>query len=77
MCFAVAIGINKLSHQIVCAILVGGGKYEIYFSYVIDLVKNSTKEESVQSPDRFVSNSNYRLLFRSLSEALEIAKCFE
>ena len=41
------------------------------------LVKNSTKEESVQSPDRFVSNGNYRLLFRSLSEALQIAKCFE
>jgi hypothetical protein len=42
------------------------------------LVKNSTKEESVnQSPDRFVSNCNYRLLFRSLSEVLQIAKCFE
>jgi hypothetical protein len=41
------------------------------------LVKNSTKEERVQSPDRFVSNGNYRLLFRSLSEALQIAKCFE
>ena len=38
------------------------------------LVKNSTKEESVQSPDRFVSNGDYRLLFRSLSEALQIAK---
>jgi hypothetical protein len=36
-----------------------------------------TKGESVQSPDRFVSNGNYRLLFRSLSEALQIAKCFE
>jgi hypothetical protein len=54
----------------VCAILVGGGKYEIYFSMSF-AVKNSTKEESVQSPDRFVSNDNYRLLFRSLSEALE------
>jgi hypothetical protein len=32
--FAVAIVKNKLS-QIVCAILVGGEKYEIYFSYVI------------------------------------------
>ena len=55
-----------------CAILVGGGKYEIYFSMSF-AVKNSTKEESVQSPDRFVSNGNYRLLFRSLSEAVEIA----
>jgi hypothetical protein len=27
--------------------------------------------------DRFVSNGNYRLLFRSLSEALQTAKCFE
>jgi hypothetical protein len=37
------------------------------------VVKNSTKEESVQSPDRFVSNGNYRILFRSLSEALQFA----
>ena len=41
------------------------------------LVKNSTKEESIQSPDRFISNGNYCLLFRSLSKALQIAKCFE
>jgi hypothetical protein len=27
--------------------------------------------------ERFVSNGNYRILFRSLSEALQIAKCFE
>jgi hypothetical protein len=27
--------INCLTYQIVCAILVGGEKYEIYFSYVI------------------------------------------
>jgi hypothetical protein len=39
--------------------------------------KELTKEESVQNPDRFVSNGNYRLLFRSLSKALQIAKCFE
>jgi hypothetical protein len=48
-----------------------------FISVMSFAVKNSTKEESVQSPDRFVSNGNYRLLFRSLSEALQIAKCFE
>jgi hypothetical protein len=35
VCFAVAIVINSLTYHIMCAILVGGGKYEIYFSYVI------------------------------------------
>jgi hypothetical protein len=30
-----------------------------------------------ERPDRFVSNGNYRILFRSLSEALQIAKCLE
>ena len=36
-----------------CAILVGG-KYDIYLFQLFNLVlKNSTKEESVQSPDRF------------------------
>jgi hypothetical protein len=39
VCFAVAI---------VCAILVGSGKYE-NFSLIFHLVKNSTKEESDQS----------------------------
>jgi hypothetical protein len=37
VCASIAIVINKLSHlsdRIVCAILVGG-KYEIYFSYLI------------------------------------------
>jgi hypothetical protein len=29
-----------------------------------------------ERPDRFVSNGNYRILFLSLSEALQIAKCF-
>jgi hypothetical protein len=47
------------------------------FISVMSFVKNLTKEESIQSPDRFVSNGNYRILFRSLSEALQIAKCFE
>jgi hypothetical protein len=33
--------------------------------------------ERSDRPDRFVSNGNYRILFRFLSEALQIAKCFE
>jgi hypothetical protein len=42
------------------------------------LVKNSTKEEKrSERPDHFLSKGNYRILFRSLSEALQIAKCFE
>jgi hypothetical protein len=35
------------------------------------------RRERSERPDRFVSNSNYRILFRSLSEALQIGKCFE
>jgi hypothetical protein len=35
------------------------------------------RRELSERPDRFVSNGNYRILFRSLSEALQIAKCFE
>jgi hypothetical protein len=35
------------------------------------------RRERSERPDRFVSNGNYRILFRSLSEALQIAKCFE
>jgi hypothetical protein len=42
----------------VCAILVGGGKYE------------STKEESVQSPDRFFSNVNIKLKFTALGNGM-------
>ena len=77
-CFAVAIvNINILSHLSdrvcnSCWLRKVRNLFQLFH-----LVKNSTKEESVQSPDRFVSNGNYRLLFRSLSEALQIAKCFE
>jgi hypothetical protein len=36
------------------------------------------RRERSERPDRFVSNGKYyRILFRSLSEALQIAKCFE
>jgi hypothetical protein len=35
------------------------------------------RRERSERSDRFVSNGNYRILFRSLSEALQIAKCFE
>jgi hypothetical protein len=47
------------------------------FISVISFGKELYKRREGQSPDRFVSNGNYRLLFRSLSEALQIAKCFE
>ena len=67
VCFAVAIVVNKLSHlsDRVC-----NSYWWWKVRNLFHLVKNSTKEESVQRPDRFVSNGNYRLLFRSLSEAL-------
>jgi hypothetical protein len=35
------------------------------------------RRERSERPDRFVSNGNYRILFRCLGEALQIAKCFE
>jgi hypothetical protein len=35
------------------------------------------RRERSERPDRFVSNGNYRILFRSLDEALQITKCFE
>ena len=77
VCFAVAIVINKLSHlsDRVCSSCWRRKVRNLF--QLFHLVKNSTKEESVQSPDRFVSNCNYHLLFCSLSEALQIAKCFE
>ena len=57
MCCAVAIGIviNKLSHlsDRVC-----NSCWRRKVQNLFHLVKNSTKEESVQSPDRFVSNGN-------------------
>ena len=77
VCFAVAIVINKLSHlsDRVCNSCWRRKVRNLF--QLFHLVKNSTKEESVQSPDRFVSNGNYRLLFRSLSEALQIRKVFK
>jgi hypothetical protein len=77
VCFAAAIVINKLSHlsDRVCNSCWRRKVRNLF--QLFHLVKNSIKEGSVQSPDRFVSNGNYRLLFRSLSEALQIAKCFE
>jgi hypothetical protein len=41
-----------------------------------ELYSHERRERS-ERPDRFVSNGNYRTLFRSLSEALQIAKCFK
>ena len=77
MCTSVAIVINKLSHlsDRVCNSCWRRKVRNLF--QLFHLVKNSTKEESVQSPDRLVSNGNHRLLFRSLSEALQIAKCLE
>jgi ABC-type lipoprotein export system ATPase subunit len=77
VCYAVAIVINKLSHLSDRVCNSCWRRKVRHLFQLCHLVKNSTKEESVQSPDRFVSNGNYRLLFRSLSEALEIEKCFE
>ena len=76
-CFAVAIVINKLSHlsDRVCNSCWRRKVRNLF--QLFHLVKNSTGEESVKSPDRFVSNGNYRLLLRSLSEALQIANCLE
>jgi ABC-type lipoprotein export system ATPase subunit len=75
--FSTKIGTDKLSHlsDRVCNSC-WRRKVQHLFQ-LFHLVKNSTKEERVQSPDLFVSKGNYRLLFRSLSEALQIAKCFE
>jgi hypothetical protein len=76
MCASVAIVINKLSHlsDRVCNSC-WRRKVRTLFQ-LFHLVKNSTKEESVQSPDRFVSNGNERLLFRSLSESPANRKVF-
>jgi hypothetical protein len=64
VCFAVAIVVNKLSHLSDC-VCNSCWRWKVRNLFQLcHLVKNSTKEESVQSPDRFVSNGNYRLLFR-------------
>ena len=57
VCFAVAIVINKLSHlsDRVCNSCRRGKVRNLF--QLFHLVKNSTKEESVQSPDRFVSTA--------------------
>jgi hypothetical protein len=57
--FAVAIVKNKLSHlsDRVCNFCWRRKVRNLF--QLCHLVKNSTKEESVQSPDRFVSNGNY------------------
>jgi hypothetical protein len=47
------------------------------FISVISFGKELYKRRERSEPDRFVSNDNFRLLFRSLSEVLQIAKCFE
>jgi hypothetical protein len=73
VCFAIAIIINKLSRlsDRVCNSCWRRKVRNLF--QLFHLVKNSTKEESVQSPDRSISTGHYRLLFRSLSEALQIA----
>jgi predicted ABC-type transport system involved in lysophospholipase L1 biosynthesis ATPase subunit len=58
MCASVAIVINKLSHlsDRVCNSCWRRKVRNLF--QLFHLVKNSTKEESVQTPDRFVSNGN-------------------
>jgi hypothetical protein len=52
-------------------------KFISVISFGKELYKRRERSERSERPDRFVSNGNYRILFRSLSEALQIAKCFE
>ena len=74
MCASIAIVINKMSHlsDRVCN---SCGRKERNLFQLFNLVKNSTKK--IASRVQIVSNCNYRLLFRPLREALQIAKCFE
>jgi hypothetical protein len=49
-------------------------KFISVISFGKELYNRRERSESKSFP---VSNGNYRFMFRSLSEALQIAKCFE
>jgi hypothetical protein len=67
VCFAVAIVIYKLSHLSDCVCNSCWRRKVRNLFQLFHLVKNSTKEESVLSRDRFVLNGNYRPLPYSVS----------